>query len=326
MTALPEPLSYCQFLQMQSDNIISRKQGDDLIDHAYAEAAPILFRKAEESVSPSMYSLNFLWIHKAKLSEGGHLMGADENAFMRRVLDPLVDWQTKQPEAVINFWYDSTMIGETTIEETLRALRERRPIDESRIRFRDIRSIPFVGENPGLFKEDVPVYFRVDLAKAITADYVLRQDGLAYVVNIDNDIVAVVREQLFDQQTFAALQGVGYTFGSAGGAEEENSFIVLHNDDTLNTLETHRIYVIDAAKKTFELNGGRASSQDVFAKYPDFKTVMRKKFEQRTGKRWLDQHIQVWGKPMIFPGSQFGVVGGYKEDMLRLLRTALCNH
>lgn len=324
-THKPEPLSYLDFNNLLASHRISHEQADELINYAYSENIlnPILFRQAREKVAPEVYSLNFLWIHKDKLTEKGHLIGRDDEKLNARVLFPLIDWSSKQPEANINFWYDGYMVDHENVENTKKLISINLQLKGKKIRFMNIRDIPFVKTNSDLFSPKIPIFFRVDLAKAVIADFVMRVEGLSFVVNIDNDIAAITRAQLFDEPTLYALKNIGYSFGSTPGAEEENSFIILHSANDLNTINIHYNAIIEKAKKIAEENPF-LSQQDVFSFYKTFKSLMRIQFRDRNqGQTWASKNIQVVGKPMIIPKSQFGILGGYEEEIIRLLKNAL---
>jgi hypothetical protein len=323
----PEPISYIDFLTIIDEGLMTEDEAIALIKYGYEQEVgnPILFLRAKELVAPKQYSLNFLWIHKNPISESGHLMGSDEQQLNRHVINPLKDWQSKQPDAYINFWYDGLLLDSSHIEETKKRLQHSN-LDLKMIRFRDIRDINYVTQNTQLFTTTTPIYFRVDLAKAVIADYVLRIDKLPFVINIDSDIVAVARDQLFDYPTLTALNNIGYAFGTATTAEEENSFIMLHNSTNINILDAHKTHVIDSAALKAKLKGyTNIDPQDVFSEYNNFRKQMRLAYRNKTGKAWSSQHIQKSGKFMIFPKSQFAFTGGYDEEQIILLRKALIN-
>ena len=192
------------------------------------------------------------------------------------------------------------------------------------IKFRNIRDIPYVKDHAEFFAESFPIYFRVDLAKALTADFVLQMDKLPFVINIDSDVAAIVRAQLFDYPTLLALEKLGYVFGSAGEAEEENSFIMLHNGPNLKTLKLHKEAIIDlSTAKALKETNRKILEQLVFLQYKGFKTAMKVDSKDKAGKTRRSQNIQPRGKYMIFPRSQFSTMGGYSDKEIELLKDAL---
>lgn len=325
-THKPEPLMYKDLISMLEEQYVTEQEAIDLVKYGYDEMIgnPILFLRAREEIKANQYSINLLWIHKDSLNTPGHLMGSNDPLFTRHVINPLKDWQSKQPDANLNFWYDGNAVKATNIAETEKLLKSS-GLDLKTIRLKDIRTIPYVAVNPDLFDRKLPVYFRVDLAKAVIADYVLREQGLPFVVNADSDIAAVVRSQLFDDPTLVALKSIGYSFGTARMAEEENSFIILHNSNDLATLKVHRDVVIDvpAQKTRSKSYSDKEQEQAIFLQYSTFKRDMSKAFRNKTGKGWATQNIQKTGKFMIFPKSQFGFASAYTDDEIQSLKPAL---
>jgi hypothetical protein len=231
-----QPLSFCELVKLYEEKRINDEQARNLINLGLREAAnPILFYDAKREIPFDSYSLNLLWIHAQKQKEEGHFFGQNEEKLERNLIFPIVDWQTKQPEALINFWYDGEMVDDSMIKQTNESL-ENHKIDIRNVRLRNIREIKLVKENPRLFDSEIPIYFRVDLAKAIIADDVMRSDLLPYAIVMDNDVVAITRRQLFDDKTLDELDNLGYAFGTTPDGHEENSFIILLSSPDLKTL------------------------------------------------------------------------------------------
>ena len=326
-TFKPEPLAYEDLINLIEERQVTEHDAIGLVKYGYEERIgnPILYLKAREEIKANHYSINLLWMHQEALHASGHLMGQNDQLLARHVINPLNDWQSKQPDASLNFWYDGKLVPSTNILETVKRL-QLSGLDLKTIRMRDIRDLPYVQKKVGLFDTTLPIYFRVDLAKAVIADDVLRNEHLPFVVTTDSDVAAIVKTQLFDDPTLTALKNVGYAFGSAGAAEEENSFIMLHNSNELTTLDIHKSVVIDAAVLKTESNGydkSNAQAQAVFSQYSIFRSAMRKAFQNKNGQTWSSLNIQKTGKFMIFPPSQFGVLGGYPDNEIPSLKRAL---
>src|SRR5579871_3546051 len=207
-----EPLSYCQFIALKQSGAISHDQEDQLIDYAYANGNPVIFRRAQMPVQSNRYSLNFLWVHK-KQPIDGHLMGANFQDLRNHLMHPFEGWQSMQPEADCNFWYDGDWVSNAAIERTKSILLSE-GFDLTKLKFRDLHDIKLIDDNPELFKDTIPVSFRTDLGKASIVDHMLTTDPLPYVVIIDDDVAPITRAQLFDQRTMANLDSNGYDFGS----------------------------------------------------------------------------------------------------------------
>lgn len=290
-------LSYRSFQELRRQGKLSNDMAEALLDEATKgddmERSAILFRKPEKLVPEKDYSINLFWIHKDKLpSASGHLFGTDDNKLREYVLKPLCDWRQKQPNATINFWYDSaTQGGPQQMKETQRILNDDLHLN---VNLRDVRTIPFVRDHPEMMAVSLPVYYRVDLAKALILDNVIVHDKKLYAVVSDADVVAYVKDQLFDKYTVDYLDEFGYMFGSClqhGGAEQENSFMIMKNDRrsgpiqtkmykeprAMNTVDRHRKWIIDEARQKFGTLTGdiKLDQEKVFGLYLNFKGVLK---------------------------------------------------
>lgn len=337
------PLPYCDVIQLKREGKLSEHDVDTLIDFAQKNGNPVLFRPIDVKLlpSPEEYSLNFLWIHKTKLSHSGHLFGVDDRMLQQKIIGLVKDWQEKQPEAFINIWYDGNMMinPKDAVANTIKVLQDNQ-INTAKITLKNLRIIPLVQENPVLFNEDIDIYFRVDLAKAVIADYVLRVQQLRYAINIDSDVVGITRQQLFDEKTMTQLNDVGYVLGKAFKNGWENSFILLMNNTIAETLENHKKIIIDrAVEKALDYlkKGTQPKPQDVFHTYhqhygePGFREIMHGNYfdrafgdMNRTEERAKinEFYARMLEKDVILPASQFGSPG-YSENEINALRKAL---
>lgn len=311
-----EPISYCQFLDLRNKDQINQRQADELIDFAYGHDNPVLFRPATKTVVPEQYSLNFLWLSSSAVEEKYPITGNDEESLQKNILKPLSDWQSKQPEASINFWYDGAMVKNGSLEQT-KARLQQIGFNLQKLRLRNLRDISVIKSNHDLFAERISLYFRVDLAKAAIMDHVLKVDKVPYVATIDTDVVAITREQFFDQRTLEALNSHGYIFGTAF-SQEENSFILLYNNPDIDIVKMHEEDVLNSAL-AIALEKIREEQpiapQTVYYRYVFFRKAINKIRGPWNKKLGI-------GKNMIFPPSQFGG-GGYSEHQITALKKAL---
>lgn len=314
-----EPISYCQFLDLQTEGKINQRQADELINFAYGHYNPVLYRPAAMAIAPEQYSLNLLWLSPTAVDENYPITGKEEKQLQENILKPLSDWQSKQPEANINFWYDGTMVKKGSVERTKTSLRQI-GFDLEKLTFRNLRDTLAVQSNPDLFVESIPVYFRVDLAKAIIIDHVFKVDKVPYVATIDADVAAITRGQFFDKRTLEALNSHGYIFGTAF-TQEENSFVLLYNNHAIDIVKMHERDVLNSAiaiaKKKLD-EGQPIAPQMVYHRYLDFRV-----FVNRIRGPWNTK--LGYGKNMIFPPSQFGG-GGYSDHQITALKKALVGH
>lgn len=316
-------LSYRSFQELRRSGKLSDTMAKALLDAEMSapdyKRSGILFTVPETPVRWEDYSINSLWIHRDKVEHDiGHLFGTDDEKLREYVLKPLCDWRQKQPKATINFWYDSaTQAGPKQVKETRRILNDDLHLN---VQLRDIRTIPFVRDHPEMMALSLPVYYRVDLSKALILDHVITHDKKLYAVVSDADVVAVVKDQLFDAYTVDYLNNFGYIFGTCvhGGADQENSFMIMKNDEPsgpfteqryvelqpMNTPDRHKKQIIDKAELHFRLDHGHPDQQHIFSLYNAFKTVLK------LIQRQLHPQRTASGKTMGIPDSRFAAVKG----------------
>src|SRR5262245_12888502 len=97
-----------------------------------------------------------------------------------------------------------------------------RGISQSRgvnLRLRDIRSLTGCPReivhslHPG-----TPVYYRVDILKALIANHMMvsPEETAKYCVVVDIDVESMPAQQIFDQRTLDYLSSYGYVFNRVG--------------------------------------------------------------------------------------------------------------
>lgn len=107
------------------------------------------------------------------------------------------------------------------------------------IRLRDIRELSLVAENPRVFSSEIPVYFRVDLARAILLHDLVKNGESTYAVYGDLDMLPMSEAELFDEETVDNLKSFGLVMAKGGtGCGFENGFQITshHNINMLNAI------------------------------------------------------------------------------------------
>lgn len=335
-----EPMSYSDFItystrgNFNTFNALSELQKTDehiyerLIQLSYEKCSPIIFKPAP-AISTNDYSLNLLWLHSEPLTEDSqcsHIMGQDDELLYDKVINPITDWHEQQLFASINFWFDSEMIpGYQLAILNTQSILAQYGVNLKQVKFRDIREIEVVTEQSRLFGPDIPIYYRVDLAKFLIGHHVLDKDGVQYAVVSDSDVVAITNSQLFDFRTLHQLESLGSTFGSNKDGFNENSFMMLKKDtisyDASKTMSKRAIgHAIKKLDDNIPLD-----AQDIFREYfCYFPDDIDKLYKQKNGTLYYKGRHPHYsqGKPMIFPKSQFGT-SGYNDHETKTLRLAL---
>lgn len=291
---------------------------DAIYEYAFKIQHPHIYQIAPQPVLPHEYSLNFLWVNQNPQdrikNEAEHIfkdgLDQNENHFLveypqalrqleenkkslenwNQIKDSFAykisKWADVNPGTTINVWYDSALVTERAKRKTftlMNAIARKRGVD---IKLRDIRLLPNIKTESGDIENSLhpgtPVFYRVDLLKALIADYLFdsTQDPGKYFVISDNDIEPMSAEHLFDKLSLNYLSQDGYVFNGVGRIGFENSFVIF-NREKENLKKTHyeavikkmeekiteqRIYKIDVTGLVDHALG----SQSVFSLYKSF--------------------------------------------------------
>lgn len=273
-----------------------------LYQSAFAYNNTFVYEPAAVSVAPDQYSINLIWLNQEKIPEDQKLLfgkGETEEAqsqdFHERFVKPVSAWAEKNPGSSINIWVDGTLATAGAIARSRQALERALAGKEcGAIAFRNIRDIQMVNDYPLVFSPFLPIYFRVDLARAITADYVLRQKETQFYVYGDLDMIPLSGHQLFDQRTIDFLDESGFVMAKGGHHGFENGFQIL-NGAHLQFLNCHREKIISCNLKQADRSPKAIREQQVYDSYP----AMWEHLQSRTNKGKTPT------KPVKLPPSHF---------------------
>jgi hypothetical protein len=222
-----------------------------LYDAAYVYCNSFIYEPSDVAVKADEYSLNFMWVNEKKMSEDQDFLLGDGDTpikrkidFERRFVDPISIWAKENPGSPINIWFDGEMINSGAIDRSYSALRSvLDPTSYRKINFRDVRSVEVVRSLPKVFSEEVSVYFRVDLLRAIVADYTLSEKETKYFVYGDLDVKPVSRQALFDKRTVNFLNEYGFVLAKNNKIGFENCFQII-NGENQQLMDSHRKVII----------------------------------------------------------------------------------
>lgn len=254
---------------------------------AFEKSHPYIYPVADRSITSREYTLNFLWINLNPQSRVqdvaqnifGEGLDLTENAdciiapqALRKMEetetslegDTLKNWQKIKksfiyrlskwadlhPGANINLWYDSALVTQKARNKTSEMLRSISQSRDVHLKLRDVRQLPNLGGEIGLsLHPGVPVYFRVDLLKALITDYMISspEETAQYCVVVDIDNEPMSSAGLFDQRTQNYLSSWGYVFCKdfAGGVcwMYENCFFIF-NKENKDLQKKHHLKII----------------------------------------------------------------------------------
>lgn len=319
-------------------------------DLAYRVYHPYIYRESQTSVPTSDYTLNFLWVNlnpqdRAKdtaqnifkdgldLSENAECitdptavcaLEAAEKSQDKEALESwektkksftyrISKWADLHPRANINLWYDSALVTQKAQQKTFEMMRA---ISQSRgvnLRLRDIRCLTGCpGEIAHSLHPSTPVYYRVDILKALIADHMMisSKETAKYCVVLDIDIEPMPPQQIFDRRTLDYLSSYGYVFNRVGMNDFENSFFIFHKENK----KLQQIHYVTVIKPTelkisylrYNKKKKHITAQYVFERYPRFREEMKESI--RGDGRFINPR-----KVVKCPPSQFNYIGFYRS-------------
>ncbi len=256
-------------------NLLSSKQKQVLYDAAFHYNNTFIHEPADIPVTPEQYSINLMWINKNKIPIDQELLFGDgtsleqrEQDFQERFIKPVSKWAKASPGSRINIWVDGEMATSDAIKNSCAALlKSLEGTSHGTIQFRDVRSIEVVSSHLEVFSEKMPVYFRVDLLRAIAADHTLRKKETKFFVYCDIDMKPLTRQELFDNRTVNFLDDYGFVMAKGGCLGFENGFQILSGENE-QFMESHRKVIIDLSVEMALKRPSEIKEQQIYDTYP----------------------------------------------------------
>ena len=235
----------------------------------------------------------------------------------KNIIYRLSKWADAHPGVQMNLWYDSALVTRKAQQKTLDIMNG---ISKSRnvaLRLRDIRSLPNIaGEIQNSLHPGTPLYYRVDIIKALIGDYMISspQENAKYCVVSDMDVEPMASQQIFDQRTLDYLSSNGYVFNRVSYCDFfENSFFIF-NKEKKDLQKIHRrtiiqkmaLHIASLRKRPITKQrdiDDRISYKSVFKLYPNFLKKMQEKRDKLTAPR----------KVVKCPSSQFNGGGNFSD-------------
>lgn len=182
------------------------------------------------------YSINLIWINR-KLQTSQTYIYPSEVENDKKYFNTIITWAKKNPDSTIHLWFDSRTTQPEAVKNTQAAFNEevaKFGKNIAKIELNNIRDLSIVKKNPDIFSENMPVYFRADLLRAVLAEEILRQNKTGCFVYTDFDVKPLTKAELFDKKTLENLKK--YHFVMAKETNRlgfENSFQIFTYDETL---------------------------------------------------------------------------------------------
>lgn len=247
-------------------SLLTASQKKTLYEAAFHYHNVFVSEPVKIPVPPSYYSINLMWIDKARNENQENLFPtlAEQTHFCW-----LVDrWATLNPETTLTIWVDEEMSTSKAIENVKQVLNKSLGSQKAQqVYFRNVRSIDLIQQNQEVFSEKMPIYFRVELLRTIVADHVLRQKEVQYFVYTDLDVEPFSNEELFDKRTMDHLETMGFVMAKGEGTVPyENSFLIL-NGEHEQLMRSHRKVLIDQSIAMAKRGPSAVLEQQVYFTY-----------------------------------------------------------
>jgi hypothetical protein len=262
------------FDQAEFDSM-SNDQKRALYDVAFMYNNPSIHEPADPPITPDQYAINLMWINKDRVPANQYfLLGDGETLeqqgvdFHQKFVEPVSRWATANPGSRINIWIDSAMAPSTVVGRSKGAIETAlQGTSHGHIQFRDVRSIDVVESNPEAFDTTTPIYLRVDLLRAIAADFTLRHRETQFFVYGDIDMQPLSANEIFDKRTMSFLDDLGFVVAKGGHLGFENGFQIL-NGNHPKLMDSHRKVVIDLSIEMILENPMAVKEQQIYDTYP----------------------------------------------------------
>lgn len=250
-------------------DLLSKEKQKILYNIAYAYDNPFIYELNDMPVKPDEYSINLMWINKDRLNpDQEYLLGNTADEFRAKFIEPISKWAIANPKSTINVWIDGIMATSKAVENSFNALQAALIGSEhATIHSRDVRLLKPVSLNPQVFSNKIPIYFRVDLLRAIIGDQVVRNKESKYFVYSDIDMSPLKAEQIFDKKTVNFLKDYGFVMAKGGHLGFENGFQIMSGENQL-FLDSHKKVIIDLSIEMALQKPNKIKEQQIYDTYP----------------------------------------------------------
>lgn len=209
---------------------------------------------------PNSYSINLMWINKTLNINQQFLSSAqNEEQLKKGLLLPAVKWAITNPTAEVNLWYDGEYATHQALQNTqniLNKLMQEQLIDN--IKLKDVREISIVKNNPDVFSDQIPIYFRVDILKPIIIVHSIEDDNNDSAIFTDIKVGdfrdfddRMTKDELFKPSILKKLNSQGLIMGASGSknirgvkGSTENQFFQLVRNPKM--IEAIKVAIINA--------------------------------------------------------------------------------
>lgn len=213
------------------------------------------------------YSINLMWINKSLMEDQTYINHSKTtNELKEQLLEPALKWAKANLQATITIWYDGLYTTQEAVKRTQDVLHslQTQELSNTAILLKDIRSIPVVKDNPDVFSDSLPVYFRIDLLKVIIIVDAIEREFNDAAIFSDLEVGdcrpnkdRMNKDELFSAIPFtedsARLVTAGLILNNDSGYNE-NQFIQLYNNPVMIFAIKHAVINVNLKRAITALN------------------------------------------------------------------------
>lgn len=225
------------------------------------------------------YSINLMWINQQRNLTQTDIFPADQS---QNYVNTLVDWAKKNPDSNVNLWFDGALVSSqaaTNTQQEILDQAKRIGVDASKFALRDVRGLLAVQNNPEAFGSQIPVYFRVDLLRAIALYELVHRDQKSWAVYADFDLKPMTKQKIFDRRTLTNLNQHGFVMAKQSNKVGfENAFQIFTYNEQL--LQATKLMLIDVNLSRAQEFSKELREEELFAANLTLCKVHRASFQE----------------------------------------------
>lgn len=205
--------------------------------------------KKISTLFPEKYSIDLMWINRT-LDENKPFITDDlsEQELVDNVINKAIQWKKENPGADVSIWYDSKFVTPEALAATEKILNSKiadAPLFS--VKLRDIRQLDLVANNPDIFTDFVPLYFRVDLLKLIICINAIVSEAKQAAIFADLSVCdsraregktpRMGKEELFNDIIMDKLDVLGIQVHECDNGYENQFFQIINKPETINAIK-----------------------------------------------------------------------------------------
>ena len=191
---------------------------------------PGIYTPCPFAVKSTDVKVNVLWIQENPFTGTESIFdnGAG-NKNLNHYLTRITEISSKRPDTSFQIWFDSAQVTRAAFNKTVETILKFKKESQIDLKLCDLRKLEIPSNIMECFHPATPVYFRVDLLKALIPYCAMKDESHPRFCEVrDIDIKQNTLGAVYNAKTLTSLEKIGYVFGQYRGNELsfENSFMI----------------------------------------------------------------------------------------------------